>query len=712
MKVYHTPNIKNITLLGHSGSGKSTLAECMLYEAGLLNRRGTTDAGTLTSDYHELERERGSSLFSTLLHTAWKDSKINIIDTPGFDDFVGEVVSALRVADTGVMVLNAQNGVEVGTEIIWEYTEQFKTPMILVVNQLDHEKADYDKTVEQAKDRFGRNIAIVQYPLNAGTGFNAIIDVLKMTLYEFDANGGKPIKKPIPASEVERAETLHKELVEAIAEHDDSLMELYFEKGELTEEEMTRGLKLAMVHHDIFPLFCCSATKDMGSGRIMGFLNDVAPAASDAPPVLRESGKTLACDPKGSAVLFVYKTISEPHLGDMSFFKVYSGVVHNGDELVNSQTGAVERISHLFLMNGKNRENISELHAGDIGATVKLKNTHTNNTLHPKGQPFHITQIQFPAPRVRTAITTPNKADIEKLATALHVLQEEDPTLHVEHSQELKQTILHAQGELHLNVAKWKIEHNYKIQINFEPPRIPYRETIQKEARSIYRHKKQSGGAGQFAEVHLLIEPYHEHMPPPAGIQVRHTDEHLMPWGGKLVFNNCVVGGAIDTRFMSAITKGIIEKMENGPITGSYVRDIRVSVYDGKMHSVDSNDMAFKIAGMMAFKEAFQDAQPQVLEPIYHVEVLVDSEAMGDVMSDLQTRRGIIEGMEAEGHYQKIIARIPLAEMHDYSATLRSITQGKAKYKMQFDNYAPVPFNIQQELADQHKKDTQHQEDH
>ena len=698
MKIYNTSNIRNIVLLGHSGSGKTTFAECMLFEGGLVNRRGKVEDGNNTSDYHELEKERKNSIFTTLLHTQWKGDKINIIDTPGFDDFVGEVISSLRVADTGVMLLNTQNGVEVGTETIWEYTEQFKTPMIFVANQLDHEKADFDKTVEQAKARFGSNVTVVQYPLNQGNGFDTIVDVLKMTLYKFPAEGGKPEKLPIPDAEKERADKLHNDLVEAIAENDEGLMESYFEKGTLTEEEMSKGLKISMVNHDIFPLFCCSSVQNMGSGRIMGFLHDIAPSAKDMPPATRESGKILNCDPDGPAVVFIYKTISEPHLGDMSFFRVYSGEVKVGDELYNSTTSTSERFSQLYVMNGKNRQNVESLKAGDIGATVKLKSTHTNNTLHPKGDPYNIEKIKFPAPRHRVAVMAERNVDIEKMAQALHQVQEEDPTLIVEHSQELKQTIVQGQGELHLNMMKWKIENNFKVKITFEKPLIPYRETIQQSAKSQYRHKKQSGGGGQFGEVYMLIEPYYDGMPPPPDLNVRKVQEIPLEWGGKLVFNNCIVGGAIDNKYMAAISKGIMERMVNGPLTGSYVRDIRVSIFDGKMHAVDSNDMAFKIAGRKAFKIAFDDAKPQLLEPIYNVEVIVPADVMGDVMSDLQNRRGIIEGMTAEGHYQKIKAKVPLSEMHNYSSTLRSITQGSAKFNMSFAEYTTVPHEVQKRI--------------
>lgn len=711
MKQFETNQIKNVAVLGHAGSGKTTLVEAMLFEAGEINRRGSVEDQNTISDYTDIEHERGNSIFDSILHLTWKDHKINIIDTPGLDDFVGEVIAALRVADTAIMVLNAQNGVEVGTEILWEYTEDFKTPMLFAINQLDSEKADFEATVEQAKQRFGDNVVVVQYPLNQGPDFNTIIDVLKMTAYQFPAKGGKPQKLPIPDSERDKANTLHNELIEAIAIHDEGLMELFFEKGELSEEEMAKGLKNAMIHHDLFPVFACSAKQDMGSGRILGFIHDIAPSAQDMPPVSRKSGLTLACDPKGPVCLFIFKTISEPHLGEMSFFKVYSGEVKTGVELINSENGNSERIGQLFMMNGKNRENVTSFIAGDIGATVKLKYTHTNHTLHEKNKPFHITPITFPEPRITVAVHTDNKADVEKIAQALHHLTAEDPTLIIEHSTELKQMLLSGQGELHLNVVKWKLANLYKVKVEFEKPKTPLRETILKAVRKDYRHKKQTGGAGQFAEVHMLVEPYYEGMPMPHDLTVRATEEHSLEWGGKLVFNNCIVGGSIDSRFMTAILKGIMEKMHNGPLTGSYVRDVRVSVYDGKMHAVDSNDMAFKLAATMAFKSAFQEANPQVMEPIYDIEVLVASDAMGEVMGDLQTRRAMIMGIEADGHYQKILARVPLIELYKYSSTLRSLTQGRAKHKQRFAEFAPVPSDVQQRLIADYKAHATHEDE-
>lgn len=707
MKPFDTDKIKNVAILGHAGSGKTTMVEAMLFEAGQVNRRGSVENGNTITDFHELEHERGNSIFSGLAHLNWKDNKLNIIDTPGYDDFVGEVITALRVADTGVMVLNAQNGVEVGTELIWEYTEQFRTPMIFIVNQVDSEKADFDATVEQARNRFGDSVVTVQFPYNPGQGFNAIIDVLKMVMYQFPADGGKPEKMPIPEDVREKADEMHNELVEAIAVNDEGLMELYFDKGELTEEEMFVGLKKSMINHDLFPLFCCSAKQNMGTGRIMGFIHDIAPSSMDVPPVSRKSGKTLDCDPDGDVCLFIFKTISEPHLGDMSFFKVYAGTVEAGADLVNSETDSSERLNQLFIMNGKNRVAVASLKAGDIGATVKLKNTPTNSTLHEKGKRIRIKPIEFPDSRIRVAVTTKNKADMEKLSHALQQLAAEDPTLHVSYSKELKQTILSGQGELHLVVARWKANRNYKVYFEAEEPRIPFRETIRKTVRSQYRHKKQSGGSGQFGEVHMLVEPYYDGMPDPSNLNVRNTDTIDLEWGGKLVINNCIVGGAIDNKYMSAITKGIMERMMNGPLTGSYVRDIRVSIYDGKMHAVDSNDMAFKLAASAAFKQAFQDANPQLMEPLYDVEVLVAEDAMGDIMSDLQTRRAMIMGIEAEGHYQKIIARVPLMELYKYSSALRSLSQGRAKHTEKFAEFGQVPSDIQKQLVEKHQNSLQ-----
>jgi elongation factor G len=705
MPYFDTSHVKNIVLLGHAGSGKTTLAECMLFEAALITRRGTVEEKNTVSDFYELEHHRGNSIFSKLLHTEWRGYKINILDTPGYDDFAGEVLSSLRVADTGVMLLNANFGVEVGADIIWEYTERFKTPMIFAVNKLDLDKADFDKTVAQAKEHFGRNVVVVQYPLNQGLEFDSIIDVLRMTMYKFPAQGGKPQKLPIPDSERAKADRLHKELIEAIAENDESLMEKYFDKDELEEDEMKVGLKKAMINHDLFPVFCLSAKKNMGSGRLMGFIDNVCPSANEMPPQKTKAGDLLPCDANGPACIFIYKTISEAHIGDMSFFKVFSGTIKSGMELVNESNGVTEKLNQLFILEGGKRTAVNELSAGDVGATIKLKHTHVNNTLHARGKNYELPPIEFPSPLLSIAIEPAQKGDEEKLSFALHQVQEEDPTVIVEVSQELKQTIIHCQGELHLSVIKWKLEHISKnLGVKFTKTRIPYRETIRKSVQSNYRHKKQSGGAGQFGEVYMQVEPWHEGMPDPKGFSVRGRDEHALEWGGKLVFLNCIVGGAIDQRFLPSILKGVMEKMHIGPLTGSYVRDVRVSVYDGKMHPVDSNDISFKIAGLMAFKQAFQQADPQILEPVYTVTVLCPDDLTGGIISDLQTRRAIMEGMDTEGHFTKVIAKVPLSEMDDYSSTLRSITQGRAKFRMEFNEYVPVPFEIQRKLIDEYHK--------
>jgi len=705
MPEFDTSHVKNIVLLGHAGSGKTTLAECMLFEAGLINRRGSIEERNTVGDYHELEQDRGNSIFSKLMHTKWRGYKINILDTPGYDDFVGEVISALRVADTGVMLLNASMGVEVGTDVIWEYTEKFKTPIVFAVNKLDQDKADFERTVQQAKDHFGPHVTVVQYPLNQGLGFDTIIDVLKMTMYKFPVEGGKPEKLPIPESEREKANKLHQDLVEAVAVNDETLMEHYLEKGELDEDEMREGLKKSLINHDIFPVFCLSAAKDMGSGRLMGFIDNVCPSANEMPPQKTLAGNDLSCDAGGPACIFIYKTVSEPHVGDMSYFKVFSGTVKSGMELVNETTGVTEKLNQVFLMEGNKRINTNELVAGDIGATLKLKNTHVNNTLHIKGKNLELETIVFPSHNMSVAISPEKKGDEEKLSQALHHIREEDPTMIVEVSPELKQTLIYCQGDMHLAVAKWKLEHLHKVEVKSEKPRIPYRETIRKMAESSYRHKKQSGGAGQFGEVFMRIEPWYEGMPDPKGLNVRGRDEYPLDWGGKLVFFNCIVGGAIDARFLPSILKGVMEKMQEGPLTGSYVRDVRVSVYDGKMHPVDSNDISFKIAGLQAFRQAFQQADPQILEPIYHVEVLCPDDLTGSVMGDLQTRRAIVEGMDTEGHFQKIIARVPLAEMDGYSSAVRSITQGRAKFKMHFQEYSPVPYDLQRKLMEEYSKE-------
>lgn len=699
MKAFDEKHIKNVTIVGAAKSGKTTLAETMMYEGGLIPRRGSVENKNTVSDYHEVEHERGSSVYATPLHTEWRSYKINLIDTPGLDDFVGEIIPSLRVADTCIMLLNAQNGVEVGTELLWNYVEQFRRPVIFAINQVDHPKADFDMTLESARERFGSALTLMQYPVNTGQGFNKIIDLLKMTMYEFSPEGGKPNKLPIPDNEKEKANRLHNELVEKAAENDEGLMELYFEKGELDEDEMRQGLKIGMMKQQVYPVFCMSAERDMGSGRMMGFIDNVAPSSLESPPLETEEGKGLSYDPEKPPVLFVFRTFIEPHLGQLSVFKVVSGEIITGMELENEQTGETERLGQLYIMDGKKRTAVDRLVTGDIGVIMKLKGTKTNHTLHAKGENVAIKPTAFPDARVVMVIESEEGSE-DKLSEALHAIQDEDPTIKVHYSKELKQMLISAQGELHLNLVEWKLNHLYGQKVKFKAPRIAYRETIQRAAIASYRHKKQSGGAGQFGEVHMKIEPYYEGMPEPAEYNVRGKEEVDLPWGGKLVFYNCIVGGVIDTRFIPSIKKGVLEKMEEGPLTGSYVRDVRVMVYDGKMHPVDSNDISFKIAGMMAFKEAFENADPKILEPVQELEVVVPEELMGDVMTDLQTRRSVITGMDNKGTYKVIRSNTPLAELDRYSTSLRSITQGRGNFSGKFHDYQAVPGDIQKKLMD------------
>jgi len=699
-------NIRNVVLLGHSGSGKTTLAETMLFESGAIQRRGSVNSQSSTSDYTNIEKEKGNSIFSTLMNANWRGNKINIIDTPGLDDFVGDVVSSMKVADTALVVLNSSAGVEVGTEIIWEHVQRNNCPAIFVVNQIDHEKSNYEQTLDQARERFGNKVIPIQYPIEQD-GNLCIIDGLRMTMYVFGPEGGKPEKKEIPKEELDKAKEIHNALVEAAAENDEGLMEKYFDAGTLSEEELAQGLTIALSQQLIFPVFCVSAEQNMGSGRLMGFINDIAPSPADRPAALLANGETLNCDASNDPCIFIYKTLSEPQVGLVSYFKVYSGTVSAGDELQNTANGSIERLNQVYTSEGKIRTSVNSLSAGDLGVAVKLKDAHSNNTLNKKGDSRSISRIDYPAARIRTAVTPPSKSDMEKLMKALHQIEEEDPTLIVEQSKQLKQTILHGQGQLHLDNIKYRIEKVNGITMNFEQPRIPYRETITKSADTNYRHKKQSGGSGQFAEVHMRVEPYYTNMPDPVGLNVRNAELVDLPWGGAFAFYWCIVGGSIDSKYMNAIKKGIMQKLEEGPLTGSNCQNVRVSIYDGKMHAVDSNDMAFMIASSTAFKNAFVNASPQLLEPIYDVEILCSDNVMGDVMGDLQTRRAMISGMDSDGHYQKIIAKVPLAEMYKYCSSLRSISQGRAKFSRRLTEYQALPTNIQQQIIKAHSKEAE-----
>ena len=707
MKVYQTNEIKNIALLGNDGSGKTTLTEALLYESGVIKRRGRITAKNTVSDYFPVEQEYGYSVFSTVYHVEWNGKKLNIIDCPGSDDFVGAAITALNVTDTAILLLNGQYGPEVGTQNHFRYTEKLGKPVIFLVNQLDNEKCDFDQVLEQLKENYGSKVVPVQYPISTGPDFNSLIDVLLMKKYSWKPEGGEPTIEEIPAEEMEKAQAWHKVLVEAAAEHDETLMEKFFESESLTEDEMREGIRKGLVARGMFPVFCVCAGKDMGVRRLMEFLGNVVPFVDEMPVVHNTRGVPVPPDSNGPTSLYFFKTAVEPHIGDVQYFKVMSGVVHEGDDLTNADRGSKERMTQLFVCAGAIREKVEELCAGDIGCTVKLKDVKTGNTLNGKDCENRFNFIKYPNHKYTRAIKPVNEADMEKMMAVLNRMREEDPTWVVEQSKELKQILVHGQGEFHLRTLKWRLENNEKLPVQFYEPKIPYRETITKAARADYRHKKQSGGAGQFGEVHLIVEPYYEGMPAPEvykfngqefKVTVKGTETIDLEWGGKLVFINSVVGGAIDARFMPAILKGIMSRMEQGPLTGSYARDVRVIVYDGKMHPVDSNEISFMLAGRHAFSDAFKNAGPKILEPIYDVEVFCPSDKLGDVMSDMQGRRGMIMGMSSEKGYEKLAAKVPLKEMSNYSTALSSLTGGRASFIMKFASYELVPADVQTKL--------------
>ena len=714
MKVYNSHEIKNIALLGNDGSGKTTLTEALLFECGQIKRRGRITAKNTVSDYFPVEQDYGYSVFSTVFHTEWNNKKLNIIDCPGSDDFVGAAMTALNVTDTALLLINGQFGPEVGTQNHFRYTEKLQKPVIFLVNQLDNENCDYEKVVEDLRSIYGNKVVPVQYPVKTGPDFCELIDVILMKKLKWGAEGGEPTIEDIPAEEKERAEAMHKELVEAAAENDEGLMEKFFETEHLTEEEMREGIRKGMVTRSIFPVFCVCASKNMGVGRLMEFLGNVVPFVDEMPAVHNSRGEEVKLDPNGPTSIYFFKTGVEPHIGEVQYFKVMSGTVHEGDDLSNADRGSKERMAQIFVCSGANREKVEKLSAGDIGCTVKLKDVRTGNTLNGKDCEHRFNFIKYPNPKYTRAIRAVNEADTEKMMAALNRMRQEDPTWEVEQSKELRQILVHGQGEFHLRTLKWRLENLDKIAIEFYEQRIPYRETITKAARADYRHKKQSGGAGQFGEVHLIVEPYSDGMPDPTvykfgnqeiRIAIKGKEEIPLEWGGKLVFINSVVGGAIDARFMPAILKGIMSRMEQGPLTGSYARDVRVIVYDGKMHPVDSNELSFMLAGRNAFSIAFKEAGPKILEPIYDVEVFVPADKMGDVMSDLQGRRGMIVGMSSENGYEKLQAKVPLKEMASYSTSLSSLTGGRASFIMKFASYELVPGDLQSKLIDAHEKE-------
>ena len=706
MKAYSTKNIRNVVLLGSTKSGKTTLSEAMLYEGKVIDRRGTVEGKNTVSDNSEIEQMNQRSIYATPLYAEFKDTKFNIVDTPGADDFVGGAVSAFKVCDLGILVVNAQQGVEVGTQIFSRYAAEYKVPLIAAINQLDGEKASWETTIESMKETFGGKPVIVQYPVTVGPGFNGFIDVLKMKYYQFTDDNGTRQDLEIPADQLEQAEELRNELIERAAEYDDTLMETFFEQGVLSEDEIRKGLGIGIREGAVMPIFCLSAKKDIGVKRLMEFTINTAASPAERKCVTID-GKELECKEDAPTSLFIYKTAVEPHLGEVAYFKVMTGELTEGMDLENAETGDKERITAIYAVAGKKKEKVTDLKAGDIGCTVKLRAAKTNVTLCTPGTDITYLPIKFPHYKYRCAVKAKDAKDEEKVSDAMAKIAAEDPTYIIEYHKEQKQTILKGQGEQHVNTLKWRLQNENKLEIEFSAPKISYRETITKVATADYRHKKQSGGAGQFGEVHLLIAPYQEGVDPgnrfkvdgkELVLNIKGKEEFDLPWGGKLEYYNCVVGGAIDARFMPAILKGINEKMSEGPLTGSLARDIRVYVYDGKMHPVDSNEISFVLASRNAFKEAFRIAGPKIMEPIYNVEVLTPTEYMGACMSDLQNRRAIIEGMGTDKGFDTIKARVPLAELYRYSTTLSSLSSGSATFTMDFADYQPVPGDVQEKL--------------
>ena len=706
MRAYSTQNIRNVVILGSTKSGKTTLSEAMLYEGKVIDRRGTVEAKNTVSDNSEIEQINQRSIYATPLYAEFMDTKFNIIDTPGGDDFIGGAVSAFKVCDTGVLLINAQQGVEVGTQIFRRFAREYDIPLIVAVNQLDGEKANWEGTLESMKEAFGNKPVIIQFPVNVGPAFDGFVDVLTMKYYHFTDENGTRQDLEIPAELKDQADELRQALIDRAAEYDDTLMEKYFETGELSEDEIRQGLGIGIRQGEVYPVFCLSAKKDIGVKRLMQFTIRVAASPAEK-KALTKDGKEIECKQDAPTTLFIYKTAVEQHLGEVAYFKVMSGELTEGMDLENPETGDRERISAIYAVAGKKKEKVTDLYAGDIGCTVKLRAAKTNVTLCTPGTDIAFQEIKFPHYKYRCAVKAKDPKEEEKVSDAMAKIAAEDPTYVIEYHKEMKQTILKGQGEQHVNILKWRLQKENKLEIEFSAPKISYRETITKVACADYRHKKQSGGAGQFGEVHLLIAPYQEGVDPgnrfkvdgkEVVLNIKGKDEFDLPWGGKLEFYNCIVGGAIDARFMPAILKGINDKMSEGPLTGSLARDIRVYVYDGKMHPVDSNEISFVLAARNAFKDAFRKAGPKIMEPIYNVEVMTPTEYMGACMSDLQNRRALIEGMGTDKGFDTIKARVPLAELYRYSTTLSSLTSGSATFRMEFADYQPVPSDVQEKL--------------
>lgn len=712
MKIYNTSQIRNIALTGGNKAGKTSLAEAMTFNAGMISRRGTIEDGNTVSDYRDIEIEKRGSIVSTVLYTEFADKKINIIDVPGFTDLQGELASALPVCEATVIVLNAQSGIEVGTEVAVRYANTFNTPVIIAMNQLDAEKASFEEQLKNLQEEFGEKVTLIQYPVNAGIGFDCFIDLITQKMYKYPKGGGKAEISDIPASENDKVEELRMKLVENAATGDDSLMEKYFEEGDLSIEDIRKGLKMGIASRAIYPVLCVSAKENIGVDRMMEFVCNNVPAPNEGTHLLQyTNGEKASYDSAAEPAAFVFKAANESHVGEITFMKVMQGELTASADVINSRDASKERLSQIFANSGKNRTALDKAVAGDIVSTIKLKAVKVGDTLcSAKIQDLKVVPVQYPEPTFTTAIKACDSTEEEKLGAALNDYTAHDSSLRFEIARESKQTIVGGMGEFHVNILKWYLDNVYKVKTEFYTQKIPYRETITKDAEASYRHKKQSGGAGQFGEVYLYIQPYTEGMAKQTKYPIRGTEEIELSWGGKLIFNNCIVGGAIDARFMPAILKGIMEKMEEGPLTGSYARDIVVNVYDGKMHPVDSNEMAFKLAGRNAFKEAFKNAGPKILEPVYDLTVTVPSELMGGVMTDLQGRRAIVMGMDSEGKHQVIKARAPLAEMNRYSTSLSSLTSGRGMFTMKYAEYQAVPTDVQNDLLKAYEEESKDEE--
>ncbi len=701
---FTSDTIRNIVLAGHGGSGKTTLAEAMLFAAKQTNRMGSIGDGSTVSDYHQDEIERGISITLALLHLEWRGHKINILDTPGYPDFIGETKAAVRVADTMLMAVDASTGVGFGADSAWEFAEESDIPVLLVLTKVGMEQAHFDETLQYLREHFSRDIMPLEYPVYKDKSLAGMVNILSMQSMTFaeDGTGAHSDSTAIPADVAERCAELRSALVECLAESDEALMNSFFENGNLTEEEIRRGLKMAVLSRKVFPLFAASSTKNVGITPLMDFIVDFCPSPLDAsPPIAYVPGtdQTVQLSPDSETALFIFKTISEPHVGELSFFRVFSGHVGGGTELVNMSNGRGERLNQLYTMNGKGRTEVPMLHFGDIGGVVKLKNSHTNNTLAAKGATFAIPTIWFPAPIADGAVSLKGKGDEAKVAEGLHMMHEEDPTFNVYLDGETHQTVVSGLGELHLDVILKRLQAKYGVEVELNPPRIPYRETIRGAANTSYRHRKQTGGSGQFGEVHLHIEPWDEHRPVPGAYQVRGEELEDLPWGGKFHFINSIVGGSIDARFVPAVKKGVLETLQRGAFAGYPMTNVRVILHDGKMHAVDSNENAFKTAARMCFKQGVKECRPQLMEPIWNIEVVAPIDHMGDIMSDLSSRRGRILGMDSRGTAQVIKAQIPLAELYGYAARIRGLTQGRGSYTRTFSHYEEMPREVESKIV-------------